>query len=66
MIMSLVWMDWIGGVSGGMRKGGLAGDIHALHGGGGGGWVELTSDALEIGFFVWCRDAFDAELFPFR
>lgn len=60
-------MDWIGGVSGGMGKGGgLAGDIHALHGGGGGGWVELTSDALEIGFLVWCRDAFDAELFLFR
>lgn len=64
--MSLVWMDWIGGVSGGMRKGGLAGGLHALHGRGGGGWVELTSDALEIGFLVWCRDAFDAELFPFR
>lgn len=27
---------------------------------------ELTGDALEIGFLVWCRDAFDAELFLFR
>lgn len=27
---------------------------------------ELTGDALEISFLVWCRDAFDAELFLFR
>lgn len=63
-VFGLDGLDW-GGVWGD-GKGGLAGGIHALHGGGGGGWVELTSDALEIGFLVWCRDAFDAELFPFR
>lgn len=62
-------MDWIGGVSGGMRKGGVSFSelffffvVWKREGES----EELTSDALEIGFLVWCRDAFDAELFLFR
>lgn len=63
-------MDWIGGVSGGMRKrGGVSFSLLFFFFCGleeEGESRELTSDALEIGFLVWCRDAFDAELFPFR